>query len=64
MLVRRKPNDRAVALDEAIWVTAPDDRVTPPAGLTTVADVQSAMDSMGVPLKVTQPPLGQAVSFP
>jgi L-ascorbate metabolism protein UlaG (beta-lactamase superfamily) len=39
-------------------------RVTPPAGQTTVADVQSAMDSMGVPLKVTQPPLGQAVSFP
>ncbi len=28
-------------------------RVTPPAGQTTVADVQSAMDSIGVPLKVT-----------
>ena len=39
-------------------------RVTPPAGQTTVADVQSAMDSMGVPVKVTQPPLGQVVSFP
>ena len=39
-------------------------RVTPPAGQTTVADVQSAMDSMGVGLKVTQPPLGQVVSFP
>jgi len=39
-------------------------RVAPPAGQTTVADVQSAMDSMGVRLKVTQPPLGQAVTFP
>src|SRR6202171_4638502 len=39
-------------------------RVTPPAGQTTVADVQAAMDTMGVAMKVTQPPLGQAVSFP
>jgi L-ascorbate metabolism protein UlaG (beta-lactamase superfamily) len=39
-------------------------RVTPPAGQTTVADVQAAMDAMNVGLKVTQPPLGQAVTFP
>jgi L-ascorbate metabolism protein UlaG (beta-lactamase superfamily) len=39
-------------------------RVTPPAGQTTVADVQAAMDAMGVGMQVTQPPLGQAVTFP
>ncbi|HEX8966582.1 MAG TPA: MBL fold metallo-hydrolase [Chloroflexota bacterium] len=39
-------------------------RVTPPAGQTTVADVQAAMDAMGVGLKLTQPPLAQAVTFP
>jgi len=39
-------------------------RVTPTAGQTTVADVQGAMDTMGVAMKVTQPPLGQVVSFP
>jgi len=39
-------------------------RVTPPAGQTTVADVQAAMDSMGVGMQVTQPPLGQPVTFP
>src|SRR5712691_11258861 len=39
-------------------------RVTPTAGQTTVADVQAAIDSMGVDQKVTQPPLAQMVSFP
>jgi L-ascorbate metabolism protein UlaG (beta-lactamase superfamily) len=39
-------------------------RVAPPAGQTTVADVQAAMDAMSVGLQVTQPPLGQVVSFP
>jgi L-ascorbate metabolism protein UlaG (beta-lactamase superfamily) len=39
-------------------------RVTPPAGQTTVADVQSAINAMGVDQKVTQPPLGQVVTFP
>jgi L-ascorbate metabolism protein UlaG (beta-lactamase superfamily) len=39
-------------------------RVTPPAGATTVADVQAAIDSMGVAQQVTQPPLGQPVTFP
>jgi L-ascorbate metabolism protein UlaG (beta-lactamase superfamily) len=39
-------------------------RVTPPAGQTTVADVQAAIDAMGVDQKVTQPPLGQEVTFP
>jgi len=39
-------------------------RVTPTAGQTTVADVQTAMDSMGVGMQVTQPPLNQAVMFP
>jgi L-ascorbate metabolism protein UlaG (beta-lactamase superfamily) len=39
-------------------------RVTPPAGQTTVADVQAAIDAMGVDQKVTQPPLAQMVSFP
>jgi L-ascorbate metabolism protein UlaG (beta-lactamase superfamily) len=39
-------------------------RVTPTAGQTTVADVQAAMDEMGVGLQVTQPPLGQPVTFP
>jgi len=39
-------------------------RVNPPPGQTTVADVQAAIDAMGVGMKVTQPPLGQAVTFP
>ena len=39
-------------------------RVTPPAGATTVADVQAAMDKMTLGLQVTQPPLGQVVTFP
>ena len=39
-------------------------RVTPPAGQTTVAEVQAAIDAMGVDQKVTQPPLAQMVSFP
>jgi L-ascorbate metabolism protein UlaG (beta-lactamase superfamily) len=39
-------------------------RVAPPAGQTTVADVQAAIDAMGVDQKVTQPPLAQTVSFP
>ena len=39
-------------------------RVAPPAGQTTVADVQAAMDAMNVGMKVTQPPLAQAVTFP
>ena len=39
-------------------------RVTPPAGQTTVADVQAAIDATGVDQKVTQPPLAQMVSFP
>jgi len=39
-------------------------RVAPTAGQTTVGDVQAAMDAMGVGMQVTQPPLGQVVSFP
>jgi len=39
-------------------------RVNPPAGQTTVADVQAAIDAMGVDQKVTQPPLAQEVTFP
>jgi L-ascorbate metabolism protein UlaG (beta-lactamase superfamily) len=39
-------------------------RVNPPDGQTTVAEVQAAMDSMGLGLQVTQPPLGQAVLYP
>jgi hypothetical protein len=39
-------------------------RVNPPAGQTTVADVQAAIDKMGVDQKITQPPLAQEVSFP
>jgi L-ascorbate metabolism protein UlaG (beta-lactamase superfamily) len=39
-------------------------RVTPTAGQTTVAEVQAAMDAMGVGMQVTQPPLNQAVTFP
>jgi L-ascorbate metabolism protein UlaG (beta-lactamase superfamily) len=38
-------------------------RVTPPAGQVTVADMQAAMDDMGLGLQVTQPPLAQPVSF-
>ncbi|MGI9149084.1 MAG: MBL fold metallo-hydrolase [Chloroflexota bacterium] len=39
-------------------------RVSPPAGQTTVAEVQAAMDRMALNLQVTQPPLGQVVTFP
>jgi L-ascorbate metabolism protein UlaG (beta-lactamase superfamily) len=39
-------------------------RVTPGPGQTTVADVQAAIDNMGVGMQVTQPPLGQPVTFP
>jgi len=39
-------------------------RVNPPAGQTTVAEVQSAIDDMGLGIQVTQPPLGQPVTFP
>jgi L-ascorbate metabolism protein UlaG (beta-lactamase superfamily) len=39
-------------------------RVTPPAGATTVADVQGAIDALGLGMQVTQPPLAQPVSFP
>jgi len=39
-------------------------RVTPPAGQTTVAEVQAAMDKMSLGLQVTQPPLAQVVTFP
>jgi hypothetical protein len=38
--------------------------VSPPAGQTTVAQVQSAIDAMGVDQKVTQPPLNQVVTLP
>jgi L-ascorbate metabolism protein UlaG (beta-lactamase superfamily) len=39
-------------------------RVAPTAGQTTVTDVQAAIDAMGVAMQVTQPPLGQLVTFP
>lgn len=39
-------------------------RVAPPAGQTTVADVQGAVDAMGLGMQITQPPLGQVVTFP
>jgi L-ascorbate metabolism protein UlaG (beta-lactamase superfamily) len=39
-------------------------RVSPAAGQTTVAQVQSAIDAMGVDQKVTQPPLNQVVTLP
>lgn len=38
-------------------------RVNPTAGQTTVADVQAAMDGMGLGLQVMQPNLSQAYSF-
>jgi L-ascorbate metabolism protein UlaG (beta-lactamase superfamily) len=38
-------------------------RVTPPAGQVTVAEVQQALDALGVPLQMTQPPLGEVVAF-
>jgi L-ascorbate metabolism protein UlaG (beta-lactamase superfamily) len=38
-------------------------RVNPPAGQVTVAEVQQALDSMGIALQMTQPPIGEAVSF-
>jgi hypothetical protein len=38
-------------------------RVSPPAGQVTVADVQQALDALGVPLQMTQPPIGQAVAY-
>ena len=39
-------------------------RVNPPAGQTTLAEVQGAVDAMGVNMKITQPPLAQPVTFP
>ena len=39
-------------------------RVSPPAGATTVADVQAAMDAMGVGMQVTQPVIGQPITLP
>ena len=39
-------------------------RVAPPAGQTTVPQVQQAVDNMGLGIQVTQPPLGQVVTFP
>jgi L-ascorbate metabolism protein UlaG (beta-lactamase superfamily) len=39
-------------------------RVAPPAGQTTVADVQGAIDKMNLGMQVTQPPLAQIVTFP
>jgi L-ascorbate metabolism protein UlaG (beta-lactamase superfamily) len=39
-------------------------RVSPPAGQTTIADVQAAMDRMGLGLPETQQPLAQAVLYP
>ena len=39
-------------------------RVNPPAGQTTVAEVQAAIDGMGIDQEVTQPPLAQEVAFP
>jgi L-ascorbate metabolism protein UlaG (beta-lactamase superfamily) len=38
-------------------------RVNPPAGQTTVAEVQSAIDSMGLGVQVMQPNLSQVYSF-
>jgi L-ascorbate metabolism protein UlaG (beta-lactamase superfamily) len=38
-------------------------RVSPPAGQTTVSDVQTAMDGMGLGLQVMQPNLSQVYSF-
>jgi L-ascorbate metabolism protein UlaG (beta-lactamase superfamily) len=38
-------------------------RVTPPAGQTTVADVQAAIDAMGLGVQVMQPNLSQVYSF-
>ena len=38
-------------------------RVSPPAGQVTVAEVQQALDSMGIALQMTQPPIGEAVSL-
>jgi L-ascorbate metabolism protein UlaG (beta-lactamase superfamily) len=39
-------------------------RVDPPAGQTRVSEVQAAIDAMGLGMQVTQPPLGQVVTFP
>jgi L-ascorbate metabolism protein UlaG (beta-lactamase superfamily) len=38
-------------------------RVAPPQGQVTVAEVQQALDSMGIALQMTQPPIGQAMTF-
>jgi L-ascorbate metabolism protein UlaG (beta-lactamase superfamily) len=38
-------------------------RVTPPAGQTTVAEVQAAIDAMGLNVPVMQPNLSQVYSF-
>lgn len=39
-------------------------RVNPPAGQTRVEEVQSAVTAMGLQMQITQPPLGEAVTFP
>ncbi len=38
-------------------------RVNPPPGQTTVAEVQAAIDAMGLGMRLNQPPLGQPVSY-
>jgi hypothetical protein len=38
-------------------------RVNPPTGQVTVAEVQQALDALAVPLQMTQPPLDQVVTF-
>jgi hypothetical protein len=38
-------------------------RVSPPAGQTTVAEVQAAIDAMGLGVPVMQPNLSQVYSF-
>jgi hypothetical protein len=39
-------------------------RVSPTAGQTTVAEVQTAIDAMGLGVQVMQPPLAQAAMYP
>jgi L-ascorbate metabolism protein UlaG (beta-lactamase superfamily) len=39
-------------------------RVVQTAGTTSVAEVQTAIDNMGLGIQVTQPPLAEAVMFP
>jgi L-ascorbate metabolism protein UlaG (beta-lactamase superfamily) len=38
-------------------------RANPPQGQVTVAEVQQALDALAIPLQMTQPPLGQVVTF-